>query len=207
MAFPVLILGRSGSGKSRSLKNFKSEELGVIKVIEKEFPFRSELRSFTSADYPTIKAVLLKGKTPSIVIDDAGYLLTDEFMRRATEKGYDKFTELAENFYDLIKFIQTQLPREKIVYLFMHEQENEITGEVKPKTVGKLLDEKVCVEGLFTIVLRCIDHKFFTNNSGCAKSPEGMFENDEIENDLTNVDKAIRNYYGLVVGGKENETN
>lgn len=205
MAFPVLILGRSGSGKSRSLKNFKSEELGVIKVIEKEFPFKNDLKSFTTTDYSTIKAVLLKSKTPSVVIDDAGYLLTEEFMARSSEKGYDKFTELANNFYDLIKFIQTQLPRERIVYLFMHEQENEITGEVKPKTIGKLLDEKVCVEGLFTVVLRCVDHKFHTNNSGCAKSPEDMFENDEIENNLKFVDETIRGFYNL--GGKENETN
>lgn len=205
MAFPVLIIGRSGSGKSRSLKNFKPEELGVIKVIEKEFPFRSELRSATTSDYANIKGILLKAGTLSIVIDDAGYLLTDEFMRRATEKGYDKFTDLANNFYDFIKFIQTQLPREKIVYIMMHEVENEITGEVKPKTLGKLLDEKVCIEGLFTVVLRCVDHKFLTNNSGCAKTPEGMFENDEIENDLKLVDNAIRNYYNL--GGNKNEGN
>ena len=200
MAFPVLVLGRSGSGKSRSLKNFKPEELGVIKVIEKEFPFKTELRSLTTADYGTIKSVLLKAQTPSIVIDDAGYLLTDEFMRRSDERGYDKFTELANNFYDLVKFIQTQLPKDKIVYLIMHEQENDITGEIKPKTIGKLLDEKVCVEGLFTIVVRCIDKKFYVNNSGCAKSPEDMFETDEIENDLKVVDETIRNYYNL--GGK-----
>ena len=200
MAFPVLILGRSGSGKSRSLKNFKSEELGVIKVIEKEFPFKSDLKSATTSDCATIKEILRRAATPSIVVDDAGYLLTDEFMRRATEKGYDKFTELANNFYDFIKFVQTQLPREKIVYLMMHEVENEVTGEVKPKTLGKLLDEKVCIEGLFTVVLRCVDHKFLTNNSGCAKTPEDMFDSDEIENDLKVVDDVIRNYYNL--GGK-----
>ena len=200
MAFPVLILGRSGSGKSRSLKNFKPEELGVVKVIEKEFPFKSELKSVSTADYSQIKGIILKANTPSIVIDDAGYLLTDEFMRRSNEKGYDKFTELANNFYDFIKFIQTQLPKDKIVYLMMHEQESEITGEVKPKTIGKLLDEKVCVEGLFTVVLRCVEHKFYTNNSGCAKTPEDMFDSDEIENDLKFVDNVIRNYYNL--GGK-----
>lgn len=195
MGVPVLILGRSGAGKSRSIKTLKN--VGIIKVIEKELPFRNDLKTFTSSDYSTIKAVLLKSQTNSIVIDDAGYLLTDEFMRRTNEKGYDKFTELANNFYDLIKFITTQLPREKIVYLTMHEDENEVTGLVKPKTIGKLLDEKVCVEGLFTIVLRCIEHKFFTNNSGCAKTPEEMFEQDEIENDLQLVDETIRKYYNL----------
>ena len=197
MAFPVLIIGRSGSGKSRSLKNFSPEEMGVIKVIEKEFPFKSELKTVTTADYATIKGILSASKTPSDCIDDAGYLLTDEFMNRVTEKGYDKFSELASNFYDLIKFIQYELPKEKIVYLMMHEQENEVTGEVKPKTLGKLLDEKVCVEGLFTIVIRCLGKKFYVNNSGCAKTPEDMFETDEIENDLKIIDTEIRKYYKL----------
>ena len=201
MGIPVLVLGRSGSGKSRSIKNL---DCGIIKVIEKELPFKNSLKTITTSDYLTILQVLQKANKNNIVIDDAGYLLTDEFMRRATEKGYDKFTELANNFYSLIQFITLKLPREKIVYLMMHEDENEITGQVKPKTIGKLLDEKVCVEGLFTIVLRCVEHRFFTNNSGCAKSPEEMFENDEIDNDLSIVDKAIREYYNLE-GGKEND--
>lgn len=200
MGIPVLILGRSGSGKSRSIKNL---DCGVVKVIEKELPFKNNIKTATTSDYSTILPILLGSKKDSIVIDDAGYLLTDEFMRRATEKGYDKFTELANNFYALIQFITLKLPRERIVYLMMHEDENEITGQVKPKTIGKLLDEKVCVEGLFTIVIRCVDHKFYTNNSGCAKSPEEMFTMDEIENDLSLVDKAIREYYNL--GGNNND--
>lgn len=202
MGVPVLILGRSGSGKSRSIKNFKSEEIGVIKCIEKELPFRNNLKTLNTSDYSQIKGALLKGKALSYVIDDAGYLLTDEFMRRASEKGYDKFTELASNFYELINFITRQLPREKIVYIVMHEDENEITGVVKPKTIGKLLDEKVCVEGMFTIVLRCVEHKFITNGSGCAKTPEEMFLEEEIENDLKLVDTTIRDYYNI--GGNEN---
>lgn len=201
MGIPVLVLGRSGSGKSRSIKNL---DCGVVKVIEKELPFRNDFKTATTSDYTKIIQILVGSKKESIVIDDAGYLLTDEFMRRATEKGYDKFTELANNFYNLIQFITTRLPREKIVYLLMHEDENEVTGQVKPKTIGKLLDEKVCVEGLFTIVIRCIDHKFYTNNSGCAKSPEEMFNLEEIDNDLSLVDKAIRDYYSLE-GGNEND--
>lgn len=200
MGIPVLVLGRSGSGKSRSIKNLNC---GVIKVIEKELPFRNNLKTVTTSDYLKIIQALQISKTNSVVIDDAGYLLTDEFMRRASEKGYDKFTELANNFYSLIQFITLKLPREKIVYLMMHEDENEVTGQVKPKTIGKLLDEKVCVEGLFTIVIRCIDHKFYTNNSGCAKTPEEMFKEDEMENDLSLVDTAIREYYSL--GGNDND--
>ena len=201
MGIPVLVLGRSGSGKSRSIKNL---DCGIIKVIEKELPFRNNFKTVTTSDYTKIIQILMGSKKDSVVLDDAGYLLTDEFMRRATEKGYDKFTELANNFYNLIQFITVRLPREKIVYLLMHEDENEITGVVKPKTIGKLLDEKVCVEGMFTIVLRCIDHKFYTNNSGCAKSPEEMFTTEEIDNDLQLIDKAIRDYYNLE-GGEEND--
>lgn len=201
MGIPVLILGRSGSGKSRGIKNL---DCGVIKVIEKELPFKNNFKTLTTSDYGKIVQALMQAKKNSIVIDDAGYLLTDEFMRRGQEKGFDKFTELAQNFYNFINFITLQLPREKIVYLNMHESENEVTGEVKPKTIGKLLDEKVCVEGLFTIVLRCIEHQYYTNNSGCAKSPEGMFDEEKIENDLSIVDNAIREYYNLQ-GGKEND--
>lgn len=208
MGIPVLIIGKSGTGKSRSLKTFKPEEIGVIKAIEKELPFRNDFKTITTNDYGTINSVLLKSKTNSIVVDDAGYLLTGEFMRRAKEVGYNKFTELANHFYDLITFITTQLPREKIVYLIMHEDENEVTGECKPKTIGKLLDEKVCLEGMFTIVLRCLNedgkHIFKTNNSGCAKSPEEMFD-ETIENDLKFVDTSIREYYNLG-GGKQDET-
>ena len=201
MAVPVLIIGQSGSGKSRSLKNFKKGEVGVIKVIEKELPFRTDLSSITTRNYDEIKALLLKGKALSYFIDDAGYLLTTEFMEGRTTKGYERFTDLAFNFYDLINFIQTALPREKIVYLVMHEDEDAMTGVVKPKTIGKLLDEKVCIEGLFTIVLRCVreneNHLFYVNNNAIAKSPEEMFEGDTIENDLTIVDKSIRNYWNL----------
>lgn len=201
MAVPVLIIGQSGSGKSRSLKNFKKGEVGVIKVIEKELPFRTDLSSITTRNYDEIKALLLKGKALSYFIDDAGYLLTTEFMEGRKTKGYEKFTDLAFNFYDLINFIQTALPREKIVYLVMHEDEDAMTGVVKPKTIGKLLDEKVCIEGLFTIVLRCVreneNHLFYVNNNAIAKSPEEMFEGDTIENDLTIVDKSIRAYWNL----------
>lgn len=201
MGIPVLVLGRSGSGKSRSIKNL---DCGVVKVIEKELPFRNNLKTVTTSDYAKINQILLASKKNSIVVDDAGYLLTDEFMRRAQEKGYDKFMELGQNFYNFIQFITLQLPRDKIVYISMHEDENEVTGLVKPKTIGKLLDEKVCIEGLFTIVIRCIDHKFYTNNSGCAKTPEEMFDTDEIDNDLSIVDKAIREYYNLK-GENEND--
>lgn len=194
MGVPVLILGKSGSGKSRSIKGLAN--IGLIKVIEKELPFRNNLGFITTSNYDVIKQALLKSQTKSIVIDDAGYLLTNEYLFSST-KGYDKFTDIAVNFYELIRFITTTVPKDKIVYITMHEDEDNVTGQVKPKTIGKLLDEKVCVEGLFTIVLRCVDHMFYTNGSGCAKSPEDMFETQTIENNLAIVDQKIREYYNM----------
>ena len=105
MGVPVLILGKSGSGKSRSIKNL---DAGLIKVIEKELPFRNDLKFIQTSDYNIIKQVLLKSQKNSIVIDDAGYLLTNEYLFSST-KGYDKFTDIAVNFYDLIRYIVSQL--------------------------------------------------------------------------------------------------
>lgn len=200
MGTPVLIIGRSGTGKSASLRNFKEGEVGIINVLNKPLPFRGNHQSFNSTDYTAIKNVLLKSKVNTMVIDDAGYLITSEFMRRSREKGYDKFTELAQNFYELIEFIQHQLPAEKVVYITMHESENE-SGMVGPKTIGRMLDEKVCVEGMFTIVLRSVvtegRYLFKTQSDGydVAKSPIGMFSDKEVDNDLKSVDEVVRNYY------------
>ena len=95
MGVPVLIIGKSGSGKSRSIKNLTN--VGLIKVIEKELPFKNELKFIQTSDYNTIKQILLKSQVNSIVIDDAGYLLTNEYLFSST-KGYDKFTDIAVNF-------------------------------------------------------------------------------------------------------------
>lgn len=207
MAKVVLILGRSGSGKSRSFKNFGAKELFVVKTINKDLPFKSKFIELLSCDYAKINAKITRCPMKSIVIDDCGYLLTDEFIRRNSEKSYEKFNDMATNYYNLITYVQNFLPNDKIVYFIMHEEENEITGQCKPKTIGKMLDEKVCLEGLFTMVIRCVneggDHKFYVNNSGCAKTPEGMFDSDSIPNDLKYVDTKIREFYGIV---ENNET-
>jgi hypothetical protein len=109
---------------------------------------------------------------------------------------------VGDSFWNLIQFVIHDLPPQKIVYYFMHEDRNEL-GEIKPKTIGKLLDEKVCLEGMFTIVLRAAaengNHVFFTKSKGydVSKTPIGMFDAEEIDNDLKFVDDTIRNYYGL----------
>lgn len=202
MGVPVLIIGKSGSGKSASLRNFKKQEIGIINVLGKPMPFKNDFQYIVTDNYLKIKNAIISAKVNTLIIDDSGYLITGEFMRRSKEKGYEKFTELANNFYDLIKTVQNDLPEDRIVYMVMHEDESDM-GVVKPKTIGKLLDEKVCVEGLFTIVLRAMKNEnkyvFRTQSNGfdIAKTPMGMFENDEIENDLSLVTQKIREYYNM----------
>ena len=134
----------------------------------------------------------------AVVIDDSQYLLVNELFDRAKEKGYDKFTDMAANFRNLIHFVNNLPEDDKIVY-FLHHTEADTDGREKAKTIGRMLDEKLVLEGCFDIVLYCSDQKFFTqaNGQSSAKTPEDMFESIEIPNDLKAVDKAIRDYYGL----------
>lgn len=214
MSLPVLVIGRSGSGKTYSLKNFKPDEVGVISVEKGRLPFRSDIKTvkvpkfgqeegcndyaaINAAKYSWIMQVIKKSKAPAIIIDDSQYLLVNELFDRAAEKGYDKFTSMAANFRNLIHSINELDDEDKIVY-FLHHSETDTDGREKVKTIGKMLDEKLTVEGCFDIVLYCQDHKFYTQANGIstAKSPEDMFEL-EIPNDLSMVDKTIREYYGM----------
>ena len=213
MALPVLVEGRSGSGKTFALKNFKPDELGVISVEKGRLPFRSELKviripkwsggeqqnygQVNAAKYAWVENMIRKATVKSIAIDDSQYLLANELFDRAYEKGYDKYTQMAVNFRNLIHFVNDLEDDDKIVY-FLHHSETDSDGREKCKTIGKMLDEKLTIEGCFDIVLYCQDHKFFTQSNGIstAKSPEGMFDL-EIPNDLKAVDVAIREYYGM----------
>lgn len=230
MAIPVLIIGKSGSGKTYSLKNFSSDEVGVISVEKGRLPFKSDIKTLkipkdytpdtlkqiatnlgmeynghditsyaqlNTAKYAWIMSIIQRAKAKSIVIDDSQYLLVNELFDRVKEKGYEKFTEMAVNFRNLIHFINELDDDQKIVY-FLHHSESDSEGREKTKTIGKMLDEKLTVEGCFDIVIYCADHKFFTqaNGQSTAKTPEGMFEL-EIPNDLKAVDVAIREYYGM----------
>ena len=202
MAIAVLVMGASGTGKSASLRNFRPDELGVINVAGKPLPFRSEIKSFKSDRYEEIEAILKKAKVKSLVIDDSQYLMANEFMRRASENGFQKFTDIGRNFWALVDMINHDLPEDVIVY-FMQHTELDANGNEKAKTIGKLLDEKITLEGLFSIVLKTAvvdgSYMFTTKNNGAdtVKTPMGMFEQDLIENDLKAVDDAIREYYGL----------
>jgi hypothetical protein len=208
MGVPVLIMGRSGSGKSASLRNV-NQTMFVINVNKKPLPFKNNenLKIMNCDEYLKIKSALKAAYEKDIrlaVIDDAGYLMTSKFMaghRQAKGNSqFDLYNEIADNFYSLIKFIADDLPEDMIVYVTMHEEKNDM-GESKPKTIGKLLDDKVCVEGMFTIVLHSmkLDGKyvFATNTDGLdvTKSPIGMFEDTYIDNDIQLVTDKIRAYY------------
>ena len=215
MALPVLIMGKSGSGKTYSLKNFKSDEIGVVSVEKGRLPFKSDIQvakipkygtdsdkpesyaTINRAKYAWLMRTIETAKYKAIAIDDSQYLLVNELFDRSAEKGYDKFVQMAANFRNLIHFINELDQEDKIVY-FLHHTETDADGREKCKTIGKMLDEKLTVEGCFDIVLYCQDHKFYTQANGIstAKSPEGMFDL-EIPNDLKAVDTAIREYYGM----------
>ena len=201
MAIVTMIMGQSGTGKSASLRNLDPEKTAVINVSGKPMPFRGPLKTWNTDDYAKILAAVQQTDRDVIVIDDASYLMVDEYMRTAKTPGYQKYTDMAVNFFGLIRLC-AMLPAEKTVY-FLGHVDSDSNGNEKFKTIGRLLDEKVTLEGLFTIVLKTVvqdGHYFFsTRNSGAdtVKSPMGMFDSDLIENDLAAVDQVIRSYYAM----------
>ena len=206
---PVLLIGQSGSGKSTSLRNFKGDEVAVVNVLGKPLPFKSDIKAGKCDDYATILKAIEKTDKKTIVIDDANYLITNEFMNKSSVKGFDKYNEMGNNFFNLINGIKN-IEGGKTVYLIMHEDTDE-NGNIKPKTIGKLLDDKVNIQGMFTICIRSMyDNgnyifRLKTNGQDCVKTPFGMFEADTMENDLKEFDKVVREYYEL--DKKESEEN
>lgn len=209
-----MIYGKSGSGKSRSLKNFSEDEILFVNVERKLPPFKKRFKYTLNTDnVDLIKQQLSKMPVKIAVIDDAGYLLTNTFMRghSAGRKGsqtFDLYNDIADQYWGLFKHIKNNLPDDVIVYIIMHEDVND-SGIVKLKTIGKLLDDKVCLEGMVTICLRCQSeegkHFFRTTTDGwdITKAPEELFDEDIIPNDLKFVDDCVRKYYGWSNDGKE----
>ena len=203
----VFVYGKSGSGKSRSLINFGEDEIFLVNTIGKRLPFRSKFKyEIKTDDFGKIANGLRKMPTKTAVIDDSGYLMTNAFMRghsapKSGSSTFDLYNDIADSFWSLITVIKNELPDDVIVYMIMHEDTTDY-GETKLRTIGKLLSEKVCIEGMSTVVLRCVvrdgKHLFITQSDGndISKSPEGMFEL-EIENDLKFVDDSIRSYWRL----------
>ena len=220
MSITTLILGESGTGKSSSMMNLDPAQVALIQIVKKPLPFRPQGWQVAAENQQgSLKAtgqggniyitdlseqichILLKITKDIIVIDDFQYLMANEFMRRSEQKGYDKFTEIARHAWDVIN-TATTLPNQKRIYIMAHTQTDEF-GKVKAKTIGKMLDEKITLEGLFTIVLRTQvesgQYSFRTQNNGndTVKSPIGLFDTDTIPNDLAAIDQTICDYYQL----------
>lgn len=199
-------MGESGSGKSASLRNFAPNEISVFNVTSKPLPFKqgkTKIPKIDNATYADIANALANPNKRAYVIDDAGYLLSFEMFKRANETGYSKFTDMAKNFFDMLDFINTKLPNDIIVYITMHTEDDSEMHKTKAKTIGKMIDQNLNLEGLFVIVLRAMQteegYKFITRDDrvSTAKSPMGMFESDKIDNDLKEVDRIIREYYDM----------
>lgn len=218
MSIATMILGQSGTGKTTSLRNLDPAHTLLIQAVKKPLPFRSSGWAYFDKDknpngnvFVTDQAaqiVKLMHRTQRdvIVIDDFQYILANEFMRRVLDKesgnaAFAKYNEIARNAWDIL-MASSQLDDNKRVYILGHTQEDD-SGRIKAKTIGKLLDEKITIEGLLTIVLRTAvvngQYLFTTQNSGSdtVKSPIGLFDSDQIDNDLAEVDAAIFNYYSL----------
>ena len=209
----VLLMGASGSGKSTSFRNLPAEETAIINITNKPMPFRNKdnkkivcLKDFNADSYDELYKEIIKAiqgtKKRIVVVDDSSYMMSFENFEKATSKGYDKFTTMAKNYYDLIKSA-ISCDGEKIVYIITHEEVDDVNQLYRPKTIGKMLSNQLVIEGLFSIVLRSVykngEYIFQTQNDGTSvcKSPMDMFEQKEMPNDLYEVDKLIREYYGF----------
>lgn len=207
-----MVLGESGTGKTTSLRNLDPKHTLLIQAVRKPLPFKSQHWKPFSKEVPTgnifitdnaaeIVRIIRKTQRKVVVIDDFQYIMANEFMRRSNERGFDKFTEIGRNAWDIIN-AASDLPDDVRVYILSHVETND-QGKTKIKTIGKMLDEKITLEGMVTIVLRTVvsdgQYLFATRNNGqdTTKTPMGLFDSDLIDNDLAEVDAAIFNYYGL----------
>lgn len=209
MGIPILIMGASGSGKSASLRNFTPNEVGIFNVARKPLPFKNKLDVLTSgADYKVILDKLVENKFKTYVVDDAQYLMAFEQIAKARESGYLKYTEMALHFTNLISTAINKTSDDTLIFFLQHTERTE-DGFIKAKTVGKLIDNWITLEGLFSIVLltdvkRDGKHVFITQSDGytTAKSPMDMFPY-EIDNDLKLVENTVREYYGMESRGRK----
>ena len=212
MSTATMIIGESGTGKTTSLRNLNPADVLLIQAVRKPLPFRAgEWRPCTKADpsgsilftdmASTIIGAMQRTKKPIVIIDDFQYILANAFMRRGAETGFQKFTDIAKDAWDILMAAAAQSD-DKRVYILAHSTTDD-TGKTKAKTIGKLLDEKITIEGLLTIVLRTAvingQYLFQTQNNGSdtTKSPIDMFPSEHIPNDLAEVDKAICEFYGI----------
>jgi hypothetical protein len=218
MATNTLIMGESGTGKSTSIRTLNPSETFIINVLDKPLPFKGYKNNYTklteeggnycatdqhSAISQIIGSLDKKEKwqhIKNVVIDDFQYVMANEFMRRARERGYDKFTEIGQNAWNIIG--QCSNCRDDLYFFILSHTETDSTGKVKCKTIGKMLDSTITLEGMFTIVLHSLvmdkQYKFLTQNDGThiAKSPLGMFDSTLLDNDLAFIKQKMTTYFG-----------
>ena len=203
MGIPVLVMGESGSGKTYSIRNFKPEEVGIFSVEKGRLPFKGDFKVKKNASYKDILQAVNNPNLKRYVIDDSQYLLVNEFFDRAKEQGYQKYTDMALNFRNLIHDINRKAPDDVVFYFLHHTEFDSNSGRLKAKTVGKMIDQYLTLEGCFDIVLLAQtdgnEHDFVTQSDGLTtcKTPAGMFPDVKIDNDLKMVDDALRGYWGL----------
>lgn len=219
MSTSIFILGQSGSGKTTSLRNLNPRRVLLIQSIRKPLPFRSTGWKYITPEEPYGSILVSDNpqeiinhirmtRRPIVVIDDFQYVMANEFMRRSTERGFDKFTEIGFNAWSIITEANNAHPQKR-VYILSHTEEDQ-HGKTKIKTIGKMLDEKITLEGMVTICLQTAvindQNLFVTKNNGntTVKSPMDMFDADHIENDLNVVDQAICEFYGLPMPQAQN---
>lgn len=210
MSIATFILGESGTGKSTSMRSMDPAQTLLIQAIKKPLPFRSDGWRYVTKDggnmivrdnAADIIELMHRTQREVIVLDDYQYVLANEFMRRTDERGFDKFTDIGRHAWEIIR-AAADLPEHKRVYVLSHTETTD-AGRVKAKTIGRMLDEKITLEGMFSIVLRTAvindQYVFRTRNNGSdtVKTPLGMFDTETIPNDLAAVDAAIVDYYQL----------
>lgn len=221
MSIATFILGQSGTGKSSSLRNLDPRQVLLIQSIKKPLPFRANGWSYITPDNRTGSIIVTDQpqdiinaihctKRPIVIIDDFQYVMANEFMRRSVERGFDKFTEIGRHAWDVLNAAITSHENKRI-YILSHTEEND--GKSKIKTIGKMLDEKITLEGMVTICLQTSvvneQYVFMTKNNGntTVKSPMGLFESEHVDNDLNNIDKDICDYYNIQTPNRTQASN
>lgn len=206
MARLVLVLAQSGTGKSSSMRNLKNGEANVILCSGKELPFKNDLATKVPHNYQDVIDAINGAPAPIVVVDDANYLMSFEEMARVSESGYAKFTQMANNMFRVFKAVLDK-DSDQTFYVMAHA-ENREDGLLRFKTSGKMLSDKIVLEGLTNIVLttEIVDGQFIfrtkTDGTG-VKAPLGMFPTDTMDNDLKLVDKAVREFYAPPAKPKE----
>lgn len=212
MSIACLVLGPSGSGKSTSLRNLDPANTLLIQCINKPLPFRTNGWTQVSKENPSgnvfrtddpakIVAAMKRSKQKVVVIDDYQASMVNQLMHRSAERGYDKFSDLAKGAWEVFGAAGS-LAEHRRVYILSHTQTDEV-GNIRMKTVGKMVDQTIVPEGYFTIVLRTevVNNNYLfatqTNGLDCCKSPMSMFADHHIPNDLAEVDKTIKSFYNI----------